>query len=194
MTLVEFRATLSRVLSRSTRKAGLTYGEAGKKCGKQWRDSLPKHSGLPVKRSISAHLTKFIYDEWRDGRLFLEPPRPGQRSARIWHPEHAAKKFARAATSTTVQSNGNGASAAQLRQAYEHFLPEHPSGAVNIFKIRRFLDWSRDGFDSFVESLACQRNPPFQFVGGDPQAYSADQREDSLEQQGELYFSILWRN
>ena len=190
----QLRDEMTHVLLKNTRKVGLTYGELSRKCGKEWRRALQNQSGISPKRPPVEHVTKFVYDRWVAGTIFIEPPRPGQRTARVWHPDHAEKKFPQFKFTSTVPKNGHRPSTADLRAAYDRFLPEHPSGAVNIFKIRRSLDWNRQQFDAFLEKLAGQSNPPIQFVAGDPNSYSQDQRDDSLHLDSELYFSILWRS
>ncbi len=141
-----------------------------------------------VTSKMSQNVKEFAYDLWSQGLDVVEPPKGQQVAPRLRHPD-----YLRAARGMTKPLAAGGSELASLKKAYRKFLPHHPSGAVNIFKIRRELKWERKRFDQFLKELSSEKNPPFQFVGGDPRDFSADKQKDSLFQDGQLYFSILWR-
>ncbi len=194
------RRDFLELLHKHTRNGGLTYAAVGRKCGKQIQSNLAAYLGKKAAEARLAEQVKnLVFDLWMEGLDLMVPPRGRQTTPRLQHPEFLAKRrqlktaTANAGSQSSVVEMVSPTEVGELRQAYQAFLPEHPSGAVNIYKIRRKLAWKRDVFDRHLRQLSAQRNPPFQFVGGDPHDFSSDEQHDSLFQDGQLYFSILWR-
>ncbi len=191
------------VLQRHTRHAGLTFAEAGRRCNRGTRSGLDRHFGKRASKiSLAQKVKDLAYELWVDGVEIVEPPKGRQNTPRLRHPDYLAKvrrpKKSAQKPKSRPKANKNGAANGEelvaLNLAYRKYLPQHPSGAVNIYKIRRELAWGRERFDRVVKRLSAQKNPPFQFVGGDPHDFSPDKQEDSIFQDGQIYFSILWRS
>lgn len=177
------------MLRQNTREGSLTYAQVASKCRKNLREAMKAYLGKRfVPSKMSQNVKEFAYDLWSLGLDLVEPPKGQQVAPRLRHPD-----FLRPSQTPKKSAAKGGADLALLKKAYRKFLPQHPSGAVNLFKIRRDLKWERKKFDQFLKDLSSQKNPPFQFVGGDPRDFSADKQKDSLFLDGQLYFSILWR-
>ena len=183
-----------KVLHNSTRKEGLTFAQMARKCGSDLSGAIDLYLGKRAKgASASQKIKELAYDLWSDGLDVVVPPKGRQNAPRLQHPEYIKKRRLSKGREKS-SNNGVGDELVALKKAYNKFLPQHPSGAVNIYKIRRDLGWERSRFDHLMSELSARKNPPFQFVGGDPHDFSSNKRKDSVFQDGQYYFSILWRS
>lgn len=192
------RFTLLQILKNGTSSQGMTQGEVAEKCPMPWKRGVAVMLGCDSQSVGVEQVKRFVYELWMEGEIFVEPPGPGMRAARLWHPDHAAKHFRSVAKSKHPEAEKKSPvepqdGLAAVRKVYNKFLPEHPSGAVNIYKIRRELGWEDTRFEQLLNELRIQPDSPVEFLGGDPQNFSDTQRAQSFSHQGTTYFSILWR-
>jgi len=192
------RFTLLQILKQGSSSQGMTHGEVAEKCPLAWKRGVAVKLGITPQSVGAEQVKRFIYELWLEGAVFVEPPGPGMRTARLWHPDNAARHFQIENTGISTVSTQNLPGQASdeveaIRKVYEKFLPEHPSGAVNIYKIREELGWDDPTFERFLNQLRIQPDSPVEFLGGDPQTFSDSQRAQSFSHQGTTYFSILWR-
>lgn len=195
-------ADLRNVLVRA--RQGLTAGEVSRLCGKGWRKQLAKWAGTD---SATIEIVRdFIHELWSEGVVVVEPPRGKQTGGKVWAPEVFASRKSkpfrrkplarpRAAEEKEVAAPASGrADEDAFRAVYEEMQSDHFTGAVPIFKLRRALNWPRERFDRLISALSSRKTAPAQLVGGNAAALSAEQRQDSFVQDGELYLNVVWKS
>lgn len=170
---------------------GLTYGELAKTCGIAWRRGLALHQKLKKNEAAAADIQAFVYDLWKSGKLFVEPPARGQKACRIWPVQAACGKFPSACVPP-----GDGSpilSEQSLRAVYDKFVAEHIGGFVPIYKVRRELRGFREAFDDLLRDLNERPEPVIELFPSDPRELTEDQKHDSLKRGGTLLVRMKWR-
>lgn len=173
---------------------GLSFGDLTKKCGASWRRGLAARQGLKKSEATATDAQGFIYHLWERGLVFAEPPAQGKRAARFWSVEKARIRFPLACTADgTPGTRVQKLTRQSLKKAYDKFLPNHVGGFVPIFKVRRELAVPREEFDNLLKSLNEMDDPVLDLVGGDPQHYTEEQKQDSLWRGENLFLRMRWR-
>lgn len=188
-TLETLKHQLLDLLDAGPGRRGWTCGELVKKVPSNWRRDLAAcyRTGKPL-AGVEA-VKRLVYELWAGGEVVIEPPKQTETAVRVWHPAHARREFPGVFQAPASSEDDTG----RLRQAYNAFLPEHPSGAVHLFKLRRHLAWSRARFDTLIETLFNRRPPLVQLVEAGPSDGTRAQRSDSWARGETLYFSLLWK-
>jgi hypothetical protein len=190
----ELERGILEVLKKHATTKGLTNSELLKKCGSLMKRSF---AVLFKRKEVGAEDVKgFLYDLWRKGLVFFEPPNRGQRVGRIWGMESARTVFPLACPST-LPLNGpkhvTDARRGALKAAYDKFVPEHLGGFVPIFKVRRELGWSTQTFDSLLQDLNERDDPLVELHAADPADLTEGERRDSLRKGTRLLVRMRWR-
>ncbi len=189
----ELEARLLQVLEKQLEQ-GFTCGELPKKCGLDWRRGLAAKLGAKKPEAGSQDVQSFVYDLWRRGLVFSEPPGKGKRSCRFWSMTAAKAHFPLAFPSSAAQISEQGAlSVDRLKSAYDKFVPQHLGGFVPIYKVRRELEAFKEEFDTLLRSLNERDEPLLELLGGDPQKFSDDQKNDSFRRGDHLFLRMRWR-
>jgi hypothetical protein len=189
----ELEARLLQVLEKQTEQ-GFTCGELSKKCGLDWRRGLAVKLGVKKPEAGSQDVQSFAYDLWRKGLVFSEPPGKGKRSCRFWSIIGAKAHFPLACPSLSAQvSKPRALSIELLKSAYDKFVPQHLGGFVPIYKVRRELEAFREDFDALLRSLNERDEPVLELLGGDPQRFTDDQKNDSFRRGDHLFLRMRWR-
>lgn len=182
------------VLCRSTLRQGLTPGELNKKSSETWQKALAVKLGLKKSKATSSDAQGYLYELWERGLIFVEPPSPGKKSIRVWAVENARARFPLLCPAPGTHSERETALTQQtLKSAYDNFVPDHLGGFVPIFKVRRQLSASKEEFDNLLKDLNELDDPVIDLLGGDPQQYTEDQKQDSLWRGENLFLRMRWR-
>jgi hypothetical protein len=182
------------VLKAHTANDGLSLGDLTKKCGVVWRRGLAAKQRLKRTEATATDAQGFIYHLWERGIVFAEPPAQGKRAARIWSMENARMKFPLACLACGAPTKRDHTLTQQsLKSAYDKFVPDHLGAFVPIFKVRRELAAPREEFDNLLKSLNEMDDPVLDLLGGDPQQYTEDQKQDSLWRGENLFLRMRWR-
>jgi hypothetical protein len=192
----QIKSRLLEVLKKHASQRGLTNSELVKKSGTETRRSLATLHKIKGKEAGAEHLKPIIYDLWRSGLVFVEPPNRGQKVGRIWDIDSARNIFPHAAPATVVPERPRPIpviSQHALKDAYDSFVPEHLAGFVPIFKVRRKLSWPREDFDRLLIDLNQRNDPVIELHAGDPADLSAEEKRDSLWLQAKLLVRMRWR-
>ncbi len=182
------------VLKKHAAKNGLTNSELLKKCGARLKRSLA--ALFKRKEPRSEDVKGLLYNLWRSGFLFFEPPNSGQRVGRVWGMESARQIFPSACFFTPKHGSSKETTEntrEALKAAYSKFVPEHLGGFVPIFKVRRALDWSSQAFDSLLRDLNERQEPVVELHAGDPADLTEAEKRDSLWKSGRLLIRMRWR-
>ncbi|AFM24528.1 hypothetical protein [Desulfomonile tiedjei] len=189
----ELQARLLQVLEKQEER-GFTCGELSKKCGLDWRRGLAVKLGAKKPEAGSQDVQSFVYDLWRRGLVFSEPPGKGKRSCRFWSMIGARAHFPLAFPSSAAQmSEPNALSVDRLKSAYDKFVPQHLGGFVPIYKVRRELEAFKEEFDTLLRNLNERDEPVLELLGGDPQKFTDDQKNDSFRRGDHLFLRMRWR-
>lgn len=190
----EVERRILEVLKKHAAMKGLTNSELLKKCGSITKRSLAIF--FKRKEPTAEDLKGLLYEIWRKGLLFFEPPNRGQRVGRVWDIGSARNVFSLACTPARARNGSTEApegSQRALRAAYDKFVPEHLGGFVPIFKVRRELGWSSEAFDALLQDLNEQNDPVLELHAADPADLTEGERRDSLWQGGRLLVRMRWR-
>ncbi len=180
-----------RTLETRTVARGLTYSELVKVCGIAWCRALALHQNIKKKQAGAADIQAFVYDLWKTGKVFIEPPARGQRVCRIWSVEAASRHF----PSARVPA-GDGSpvlSQQSLKAAYDKFVPEYAGGFVPIYEVRSEFRGFGDAFDALLRDLNERAEPVIELFPSDPRDLTEDQKRDSLKRGGALLVRMKWR-
>jgi hypothetical protein len=173
---------------------GLTIGELSKKCGIIWWRGLALKLGIESDKPRTKDVQRFVYELWVKGSIFSEPPTAGKKACRFWSLVAARMKFPKAYPNVAAQiALTYELSTESLRRAYDKFVPEHLGGFVPIYKVRRHLGVPREAFDSLIKGLNEKDEPVLELLGGDPQKFTEDQKQDSLWRGDNLFLRMRWR-
>ncbi len=179
------------VLEVRTADRGLTYGELAKTCGIAWRRGLALHQKLKKKEAAAADIQAFVYDVWKSGKLFVEPPTRGQKSCRIWSVQAACSKFP---TACVPAADGSPVLSEQsLRAVYDKFVAEYIGGFVPIYQVRQEFRGFREAFDHLLRDLNERPEPVIELFPSDPRELTENQKRDSLKRGGTLLVRMKWR-
>jgi hypothetical protein len=173
------------------RRQGLTYGELAKNCGPAWRRGLAKKQQLKKQEAAAADVQAFVYDCWKTGQVFVEPPAMGQKACRVWHVEVARVEFPYAFAPTGYQVLE--LTEQSLKSAYDKLVPEYIGGFVPIYRVRRDLQASRPTFDHLLKNLNERPDPVIELFPSDPRDVTEDQKEDCLVRGDTLLVRMKWR-
>jgi len=173
------------------RRQGLTYGELAKNCGAAWRRGLAKKQKLMKEEAAATDVQAFVYDRWKAGQIFIEPPSRRQKACRVWHVEVARAEFPHAFTPTGYQALG--LTEQSLKSAYEKLAPEYIGGFVPIYRVRRDLQAPRPAFDQLLRNLNERPDPVIELFPSDPRDVTEDQKEDCLVRGDTLLVRMKWR-
>jgi hypothetical protein len=191
---LEFR--LLAILGKHATTRGLTNSEFVNKCGVEITRSLAAFLNVKGNKVGVEHLKSVIYELWRRGLLFVEPPNRGQKVGRIWDMASARNTFPLACPIAEGQGRRTSTHAISpdaLKAAYDTFVPEHPAGFVPIFKVRRELAWPHKDFDALLVDLNQRNDPVIELHAADPADLSTEEKRDSLWLQGKLLVRMRWR-
>jgi hypothetical protein len=181
-------------LKNQTVQDGLTLGGLKDKCKPDWLRGLAVKLGLKKPEATLTDALSFIYDLWKRGLVFAEPPARGRKAVRFWCLEHARLKFPLACADRGTQAARDSTLTQEsLKTAYDKFVPDHLGGFVPVFKVRRELAAPREEFDNLLKSLNELDDPVIDLLGGDPQQYTEDQKQDSLWRGTNLFLRMRWR-
>jgi hypothetical protein len=183
------------VLKKHAAKKGLTNSELLKKCGARLKRSLA--ALFKRKDPRSEDVKGLLYDLWRRGFLFFEPPNRGQRVGRVWDMESARRVFPSAypfASERDSSKETTENTREALKAAYSKFVPEHLGGFVPIFKVRRALSWSSKAFDNLLRDLNERQEPVVELHAGDPADLTDAEKRDCLWKGGRLLIRMRWRD
>lgn len=178
-------------LKARARPQGLTYGELAKNCGLAWRRGLAKNQKLKKEEAAATDVQAFVYDRWKAGQIFVEPPARGQKACRVWHVEIARVEFPYAFAPTGYQALE--LTEQSLKSAYEKFVPEYIGGFVPIYRVRRDLQVPRPAFDNLLRNLNERPDPIIELFPSDPRDVTEDQKEDCLVRGAILLVRMKWR-
>jgi hypothetical protein len=180
-----------RTLEARVVQRGITYSELVKVCGIPWRRALALHQNIKKKLAGAADIQAFVYDLWKDGKVFIEPPARGQRVCRIWSVNAASGNFPNASVPA-----GDGSpvlSQQSLKAAYDKFVPEYAGGFVPIYEVRSEFREFGDAFDALLRDLNERPEPVIELFPSDPRDLTEDQKRDSLKRDGALLVRMKWR-
>jgi hypothetical protein len=180
-----------RTLEARVVQRGLTYSELVKVCGIPWCRALALHQNIKKKLAAAADIQAFVYDLWKTGKVFIEPPARGQRVCRIWSVAAASGNF----PSARVPA-GDGSpvlSQQSLKAAYDKFVPEYAGGFVPIYEVRSEFRGFRDAFDDLLRDLNERPEPVIELFPSDPRDLTENQKRDSLKRGGALLVRMKWR-
>ena len=170
---------------------GLTYGKIADNCGRAWRRGLATKQKLKKEEATATDVQAFVYDRWKDGQVFVEPPARGQKACRMWSVESARAQFPYAFAQTGYQALE--LTEESLKSAYDKFVPEYIGGFVPIYRVRRDLHASRPAFDKLLRNLNERPDPVIELFPSDPLDLTEDQREDCLIRDDTLLVRMKWR-
>jgi len=190
----EVELRILEVLKKNAVEKGLTNSELLKKCGSAMQRSFAAF--FKRKRAGTEDVKGLLYDLWRRGLVFFEPPNRRQRAGRVWDMESAQTIFPSACPpGLAPPGSGKATDVSQkaLRAAYEKFVPEHLGGFVPIFKVRRELGWQRQAFDGLLQDLNERYDPVVELHAADPADLSEEEKRDSLWQESRLMVRMRWR-
>lgn len=180
-----------RTLEARVVQRGLTYSELVKVCGIPWCRALALHQNIKKKQAGAADIQALVYDLWKTGKVFIEPPARGQRVCRIWSVDGGSKNF----PSVRV-SAGDGPpelSEQLLKAAYDKFVPEYAGGFVPIYEVRSEFREFGDAFDALLRDLNERPEPVIELFPSDPRELTENQKRDSLKRGGALLVRMKWR-
>jgi hypothetical protein len=197
------RQTLSRellesrlleILTKNTTKAGLTYSQLGQKCGIAWRRGLAIQMKIKAEEARTLEIKNYVYNLWERGLVFIEPPKGNLKAPRVWDLKVAGIKFPNVSKIGTLKRpDVSSLSVEALKNQYDKFARNRVGGYVPIFEVRRAMSWPRETFDDILSKLYERDKPIIELHTGDPQSFSPEEREDSLERGGTLYLRMRWR-
>jgi hypothetical protein len=180
-----------RTLEARVVQRGLTCSELVKVCGTPWSRALAFHQNIKKKQAGAADIQAFVYDLWKTGKVFVEPPARGQRVCRIWAVEAASRHFPSA---RVPPGDGSPALSQQsLKAAYDKFVPEYAGGFVPIYEVRSEFRGFGDAFDALLRDLNERAEPVIELFPSDPRDLTEDQKRDSLKRGGALLVRMKWR-
>jgi hypothetical protein len=174
-----------------TAHQGLTYGELAKNCGAAWRRGLAKRQKLKKQEAGAADVQAFVYDCWKAGQIFIEPPARGQKACRMWSVESARTQFPYAFAPTGYQALE--LTEESLKSSYDKLALEYIGGFVPIYRVRRDLQAPRPAFDKLLRNLNERPDPVIELFPSDPLDLTEDQREDCLVRGATLLVRMKWR-
>lgn len=190
----EIESHLLQKLREHAANQGVTYSVLCSKCGVAWRRAVAKRFKLGKQEGRAQQTKDLVYELWRKGLVFVEPPRGLQGSPRVWDVESAHSKFGAALKPVAIEAKDLSESALErFRAEYERLAARNLGGYLPVFELRRALKWSPEEFDRVLKNLNQRRKPLIELHGGDPQNYSEDQKRDSYFEGDRLYLLIRWR-
>ena len=184
---------LFEVLKVRATQRGLTFGELAKACGIAWRRGLAVRQKLKRSEATATDIQALVYDLWKNGHLFVEPPAKGQRTCRVWSVQAARIKFPSACAPEGDGEGRRALSETTLRAAYEELAQEYIGGFVPIYRVRREFPGSRETFDVVLRDLNERPEPLIELFPSDPQELTEDQKRDCLKRGDTLLVRMKWR-